>query len=345
MYNDRAIHSFKTALACVIGYLVLQFAPVSTQPWLVITIIVVMCAQINIGSVLQKSYMRFLGTLIGCLFAIVTLLLFNTEKFALVSCVCIATFLFSYLATSDKPYNEVGTLGAVTVAIILIGQNPTVSGAVVRSLEISCGILIAALVSQFIFPIHARAHLYRNQALSLRQLRDYYQLTLMHEPTPQSLIESEELEEKIITLFVKQRKLAKDASQEIIGRKFKIKKFKELLQCEKQILRCVILMHQTYEESPAAKNFLRNQLPMQEFNRSICDVLDQMAEQIDNNRGHLITEKIPEIKHIKSIAQTALEKLNAEDYLYASNFLFCAEMLAKGVENLIQLKAQKLLQN
>jgi uncharacterized membrane protein YgaE (UPF0421/DUF939 family) len=339
--TDRAIHSIKTAFACLLGFLILQFAPGSTQPWLIITVIVVMCAQINVGSVLQKSYMRFLGTAVGCILAIMTLFLFGTDKIALISCVCITTLFFSYLATSDKPFNETGTLGAVTVAIILMGQNPSILNAGIRSLEISCGILIAALVSQFIFPIHARAHLFSNQASSLRQLRDYYQFTLMTSLTPQTIPMSEEMEEKIITLFMKQRKLAKDAKQELIGRKFKIKKFQQLLQCERQMLRSIILMHQTYEHSEVAKDFLSNELPMQEFNKKFYTALTDIAEQIEKNKGHLTSAHVPEIIHIKAIAKTALKKLNTDDYLYVSNFLFCIEMLVKALQELVVLKTRK----
>src|SRR4051812_20245760 len=91
--TDRLIHSLKTALACILGYLLFEKLHFDNEQWVIITIIVVMCAQLNVGSVLQKSYMRFLGTLIGAVIATLTLVLFGKDETILIGCVILAAFL------------------------------------------------------------------------------------------------------------------------------------------------------------------------------------------------------------------------------------------------------------
>jgi uncharacterized membrane protein YccC len=161
---ERVIHSFKTTLACLIGFAIIKSTHVPFDQWLIVTIIVVMCAQINVGSVFQKSYIRFFGTLAGSLIATIALLVFHDQPWAAAVAVGFSAMLFSFIATMDSPWNDAGTLGVATTAIILMGQNPTIYLASVRTLEISLGILIAALISQFVLPIHARSHLRRTQA-------------------------------------------------------------------------------------------------------------------------------------------------------------------------------------
>ncbi len=341
--TDRAIHSFKTAFACLLGYLLLKLTQFGTQPWLVITVIVVMCAQINVGSVIQKSYMRFLGTLVGSVFAFITLLLFGTNEIAFISCICLSVLLFSYLATSDKPYSDAGTLGAVTTVMILIGQNPTLSTAGIRTLEISMGILIAALVSQFILPIHARVHLRRNQAMTLRKLKDYYQLTLMSGASAPEMAGAEDIEEKIINLLVKQRKLAKEASQELLGKHFNVNAFKKSLHCEKQMLRCVIFMRQFHKLSSTGEELLNHQLWLPQFNADACAALMIIADQIEKPTIPAVAINIPAICDIKKIVQTASQQLDERDYLYICNFICCAELFLKHLEDLVVHK--KLLVN
>src|SRR3989338_7149858 len=80
--TERFIHGLKTALACLMGFAITKSVHFPVDQWLIITIIVVMCAQLNVGSVIQKSYMRFLGTFTGSLLAALTLLFFGTNDLA-----------------------------------------------------------------------------------------------------------------------------------------------------------------------------------------------------------------------------------------------------------------------
>ena len=174
MDTERLTHGLKTAFACLIGFILMRaFHPYIDQ-WLIITIIVVMCAQLSVGSMMQKSYMRFLGTLSGSMIAALTLVIFGINELAFAIVITMGVLFFSIIATSDKNFSESGTLGAVTVVIILINPHPTLIVALTRFVEISLGIVLAALISQFVLPMHASKHLRENQAKTLRKLRTFY---------------------------------------------------------------------------------------------------------------------------------------------------------------------------
>src|SRR5215208_1762168 len=141
---ERIIHSIKATIACILAILLMYLVDLPRDPWIVITIIVVMCAQIYVGSVIQKSYFRFLGTLVGCLFATITLALLGATPLAAMLAIGSSIFIFSYIATSQEQLMYTGTLGAVTTAIIMLSIEPSYMIAAQRFLEISVGIFIAA---------------------------------------------------------------------------------------------------------------------------------------------------------------------------------------------------------
>ncbi len=85
-----------------------------------------MCAQPSVGSVLQKSYMRFLGTIAGSFLAISYFIFFGNDTIAENTLLLMGAFFFSYIATSIKATVTAGTFGAVTIVIVLVGSNVTV---------------------------------------------------------------------------------------------------------------------------------------------------------------------------------------------------------------------------
>lgn len=332
--GERVLHGFKTAFACLIGFVITKYVHSNFDQWLIITIVVVMCAQINVGSMMQKSYMRFVGTLTGSLIAAVALELFGANPIAIPLTLAFTVFLFSYIATGQTYYSDAGTLGAVTIVIILISKQPTFMIAASRFFEISLGILIAALVSQFIFPIHARHHLRILQANTLRQLRTYYIATFL---TNQTENESyEELDEAIAKSLFTQRKLATDAKREPLGT-FNGDHFKQLLHCEKEILRSISYMHHAYNMSPTSRTVFSSMNFLHDFHEKVCETLQQLALCIEKRKpakGLIIT---PPLHPIKSALINVDHSLPAYDITYANTFLFCAEILTLQLEKLITL--------
>lgn len=333
--NERIIHSIKTALACLIGFLVAKYIYVRADQWIVITTLVVMCAQINVGSMIQKSYLRFLGTLAGSAIALLTLFLFGSNFQVSMIAVVLSAILFSYIATSDKSYSESGTLGAVTVTIILLGQNPTISTGIERCIEISLGILIAAVVSQVIFPIRAINHLHRNQASTIRKLRTFYDTIFLDRHVMDDMDTLRNLDEEIAKSLILQRKLASQAKQEHMGKRFNREQFQQSLWIEREILRCIVFMHHAYHATANTKDILANNPVVRQFHQAISESLNKIAYYIEKERIETIL--IPNISSLISAINEISTALDQNEKMHLDGFLFCAEILVVRLNKLVEL--------
>lgn len=332
--TERLLHGFKTALACLIGFTITQTIKVNVNQWIIITILVVMCAQASVGSVVQKSYMRFLGTLSGSILSILILLLFGDDTWAIATTIVIAAIFFSYLATGPSKFNEAGTLGAATVVIILMGQNPSLLIAFERFIEISVGIFIAAIISQFVFPIHARRHLRLNQAKTIVQLKNFYLATLNADQTEKTIENYHELDEEIVASLLKQRKLATEAARELFGKKIGLKYFKNILESEKEILRSIVFMHAAFELSPNRKKLFSSIYTLNDFHNAVLTALQQIADSLQNVKINKILIALPSIKILKDSIHENLKNHSVEDAEYPHAYLFCAEILIEQIKTL-----------
>ncbi|MFZ0218654.1 MAG: FUSC family protein [Candidatus Aquirickettsiella sp.] len=243
--SDRVIHSLKTAIALLFGLLLSYLFKLPLQGrWVVITILVVMCAQSRVGAILQKSYMRFLGTVIGASVASLTLWLVYPNVVLTILILCLATAIFSYIADSPSSWSEAGPLGAVTLIIIVISQNPNFSTVISRFLEINLGIIIALLVSRFIWPLHSRTKLRYILIDTLQNLKVLAQKLEEYKPTNEVISEKSPavFENKILNNIGVQKKLFQEVMSESFGRSNLNQTFKNILDAEREILRCVTLM-------------------------------------------------------------------------------------------------------
>lgn len=334
---ERSLHSLKTALACLIGFALIRFTHFPLDQWLIVTIIVVMTAQISVGSMLQKSYLRFLGTLAGSVIAALTLKIVGNHFVPIAIIIVLSIIVFSYVATGPSNFREAGTLGAVTVVIILVGSHPTIWTALIRFLEISAGIVIAALVSQFVLPIHARTHLRRSQIETINQLREYYQnvLSLQENDSNEKMIQA--LEQPIIKSITKQRTLAELAKREPLGKKFNSEYFTQFLQCEIEILRSIDFMHYAYKHDKSTLNVLKNISSLHTFHIQIIAAM-QIIEEIIEHHDHNIQDfSIPSLILVKEEIHQSEKKLSDEKRITIHGFLFCTEILVEQLKKLMLL--------
>ncbi|HSW93633.1 MAG TPA: FUSC family protein [Gammaproteobacteria bacterium] len=332
--NERLIHSIKTALACLAGFLVTRTIHFQTMQWVVITTLVVMCAQINVGSVIQKSWMRFLGTLAGSLLAILTLEIAGDDPFIKMMVVLIAAMFFSFIATSTKSYNESGTLGAVTVTIILFGTNPDVQTGIERFLEISLGILIAAIVSQFILPIHAKTHLRKNQAMTIKKIRTFYLALFSSTPSPDNTDTLGNLDEEMVKSLILQRKLAGEARKEKWGNGFNMDDFKQSLWCEKEMIRSIIFMFYAWQKSSCLTIMQHNRELLDNFHEAISNTLETISVGILQNK--LFSDKL--LVNTDALKQSLNAPIPEKDgKMSVDAFLFCADILVERLDRMIHL--------
>jgi uncharacterized membrane protein YccC len=296
-----------------------------------------MCAQIHVGGMLKKSYMRFIGTLSGSLIALMTLHFFGENDIAVALAIAISAVLFSYIATGEKSYSEAGTLGVVTVVIILMSPNPTFIVAFERFIEITLGIIIAALVSQFVLPILARDNLRANQASTLRKLSVYYLAALTSSSSIETLNSYQVLDEDIAKSLVKQRKLAADSMPELFGEKFYLYDFKKLLFAEKEILRAISAMQYAYKSSVAMQKLFANTDVLKTFHHAVTHTLDKVANNIETHEVDKDSIHLPEIAALEYFIYAEVKKLQNEDAMYFYVFLFAAEQIVSQLTGILKL--------
>lgn len=332
---ERLIHSFKTAIACLIGILLTKIIGFPADQWVVVTIIVVMCAQIYVGSVMQKAYLRFLGTLLGCIIAMSAIVMLGDTSLSAAITISLASFVFSYFAVGQEMFSYSATLGAVTTAIIMMGHSPSLTLAAERFLEISVGLLIATLVSQFILPIHARNHLRRAQARTLEQIREYYSVAIMSDNT--AGINHHELDENIAKTIIKQRQLAKECGPEPLGLRFDSAQFMQTLYYEREILRATTFMHiaLTHIFHTQNKN-LTNSNTFNHFNQHILEALTILIKSLWAKADYKESVYFPDLTKLKNETSNIIPAAN-EDRIYIDGLIFSAEILTNSLEKLARL--------
>lgn len=213
--RERLIASFKTALACLIGIFIGDLWHLSMPQWVLITILVVMATSIRIGGTIKKSYLRFLGTVVGALLAAAALLLLGNHPTLIYVLLLMLLAIFAYLASSSTDISQFGLLGATTMIMILDSKTPTLKTAGDRILEIFLGIVIAVLITRFIFPSHAKKLLRSSIASTLKQFQALYELFITKaELTQELLAEQEKIENDMITHISKQNTLLQEAVNE-----------------------------------------------------------------------------------------------------------------------------------
>ena len=182
MISDHFTNAFKTALACLLGFLISHYLHFASSQWIIITILVVMTAQIHFGSALQKAYLRLLGTLIGAGIAAGILYFYPGNNIFIVDGAIIASaFFFSFFGGMSASLGQSMTLGSVTVPIILLSSHATLFMAYLRAGEIILGIFIALLVNALVFPIHAKHKFEKLLIKNMKALTEYYLAAVNHD--------------------------------------------------------------------------------------------------------------------------------------------------------------------
>jgi uncharacterized membrane protein YgaE (UPF0421/DUF939 family) len=338
--GDRVIHSLKTAIALLFGLLISYLFKLPLQGrWVLITILVVMCAQSRVGAILQKSYMRFIGTVIGASVASFTLWLIYPNVIFTILILCVATAIFSYIADSPSTWSEAGPLGAVTLIIIVISQNPNFYTIISRFLEINLGIIIALLVSRFIWPLHSRMQLRYILIDTLRNLQGLAQqlekFTLTNEDTSEKL--SEIFENKILNNIGVQKKLFKEVMSESFGRSNLGLSFKNTLDAEREIFRCITLMRNALMKFSDQNILIFNQHPEIQKIYQVAQILFLKSINILKNKEREIEiiENHPDWKEIKF--QLEFLKIKQSDQFAMDLFIFSADRLLIQLCTLIPL--------
>jgi uncharacterized membrane protein YgaE (UPF0421/DUF939 family) len=333
--SSKVIHSFKTALACLIGYVLVLTTKLPEAQWIVITILVVMSAQPSIGSLYIKAKMRFWGTVLGAITAAITVLLFHDNHVELAFALFVVTLFFAYIAATPGDINYIGTLGAVTVVIIILFPGATLATAGERFIEIVLGIIISFLVSRFVFPIRSHTFFLKNLINTLSYMHEYLDFCL--QPSSPAINERLfDMSEKMLTIFAQQRRLIHETGLEWGKlRKDKII-FKQAFSAERKIYRAINLMHYSFHADSESKRTIESLDGFTELKSELNQFLPQIAEKIKD--GAVQDIRIPEQKLAERMENDLKKTITQHQYPNVApvyTFLFALKFFLKELKILI----------
>lgn len=339
----RVIHSLKTALACLIGLGIEEYYGWPSGHWVPITIMVVMSAQKHFGAAVHKALMRFLGTIVGVLLSVLVLWFFGDNAIVVFCTIFFAAIIFAYIASSHGDISYAGTLGGVTMLVILTSKHVGMEVAFQRGFYITIGIIIALLVSRFVCPIHARDRFRYHVADTLRNLCRLYFLAIQLKNGFGKRLEdkSMELNVKIASDIANQPKLIHEA---VVGsRVFASKKpiFDEILNSEQSLNRLINLMHVNLREASVTIDVKKQLEAVAKLHKIIDSGLVYLADCFEGRKRPKSAFHFEGALTEVAYAVEKMPKLeDAHQMIVGHSFLFFMEQILKELENLQKLIAK-----
>lgn len=349
VYNEYAfVNSLKAILACCIGLLLSITLHLEQPQWMLISIVIVMASQYRLGGALKKGYARLLATSIGSGFASLILLLFAGHPIVVYCLLFIITAIFIYFANTTQENAYSFTLGAVTMVIILISNNPSPSNALERFYEILIGVVLAMLISRFVLPIHAEKVLYQNFANTMNLLNQVYRLFIREEKIF-SLLETPKinLEDKILQNLAAQPVLLKEACTEAASVRKKRGKYIIFLQLERRLLRSIYMLHYTLRKSLASFDIILNMPQFKQLHKEISLKIQDLSYSIANKKEILPHRDLLQFyQEIIQPLRSVLPSYTFEEKNKIHAFLFCFEhvitILSRMEKTLLEINPKQL---
>ncbi|WP_309396529.1 FUSC family protein [Cerasicoccus maritimus] len=153
MLSTRAKEAIKPAVAIVITYWIALSASWMNPHWAAMTVALV--ALPTVDETVKKGLERLLGTIPGCLVALVILVIAANERWLLVFLASSWIFVATYLKQVDKERAYFWQIAGVVSLIILASSTSSTAYfmvAMYRTLETGMGVLVYGLVTLFLWP-------------------------------------------------------------------------------------------------------------------------------------------------------------------------------------------------
>ncbi|WP_119343142.1 FUSC family protein [Facilibium subflavum] len=326
------INAFKASVASLIAYFIgLLLGTWLQEPrmytWIVITVLVIMSSQPNLGGALDKALMRMLGTIIGAAVSIISLLaLSNWHTLQILVCL-IFIFIGVYVATTSKKYTYVGVLGAITVGMILMAEHTTITFALYRSFEVLLGACIALLTNRYLLPIKASKRIieaYKNTVFCIQQLH-------------QKLFQKDAYENVLsdtFSLFSQQIALQKEIKLET---KRNLDCYKEITHLTRRLYRYVCVVYEYIHNYPQKHERFSHQPEFIQLHNLIDKALIDLANNFHNH--HL--KRTLSLDTIQTQLEAFKQTLNLESrFHHASTLIFSLETIITTIKGIDQAQKQ-----
>jgi uncharacterized membrane protein YccC len=174
-------HGMKNAIASVTGLLLALTIPGGYGPSLMMTV-ALLSASPNFGAMIQKSLLRFMGTLIGGALAIAFIVVVTPNLFSVGGLLLNAApilFLCGYLLCCGSRVSYAGLQMALTFGMVVLPTNVPSTNlwpATDRLIGVFAGAAIVGLVFNFIAPHRAMDDYRQGMAQLCRAIADYLRL-------------------------------------------------------------------------------------------------------------------------------------------------------------------------
>ena len=166
--RQKIIRTLRLSLTCIFLFLMTWYYQVPESAWSLITIFFVMYEYDTVGGVFTKSVLRFTGTTLSAVYGVI--IVYFCANNPLINIIALVPGLFFYayfFMGGDKTY--IGTIGAVTLTIVLLNYND-IDSAIVRVFNIIIGIAASMLMMRFFYPKYARNSILETQSNLIFQL-------------------------------------------------------------------------------------------------------------------------------------------------------------------------------
>ncbi len=168
--KGKIIRTWRLALTCVFLFLISWYYQIPESSWSLVTIWFVMYEYTTVGGVLNKSKLRFVGTVFSAVYGIIIIYFGGNDPLINIFALIVGLFFYTYwFMGNDKTYT--GTIGAVTLTIVLLNYNE-VDVAILRVFNVILGILASVFMIRFFYPQYARNLLIETQVIWFNQLAD-----------------------------------------------------------------------------------------------------------------------------------------------------------------------------
>jgi uncharacterized membrane protein YccC len=272
----------QTALAGVAASYFSQFLRLPEGYWAAITAVIVM--QANLGAALKQSWIRIAATAIGVVVAIPLIILLGKNLLAFGLAVLLTVIICSILHLDDGL-----RIAAATVAIIILipraGRpwNPAID----RFLEVSFGIVMAILVTNFVWPASAQGKLRKELASCYLQLRSLF-VALMQRYEGDSRTDVDQLRSELNAMQRSRQDLQDQVRYEKFFRSGIPPPLAKLIQYQERIARAIDALDVATKDSQGYQLALQMNPEMDELRAGIDSALVEISEKLSNER--VVTE-------------------------------------------------------
>lgn len=152
--NPQFLRSARLVIAAIVGILITKLSSIQHSVWIVISIIVVLYDQSTVGGTIQKGIFRASATILSAIISIFTIYVFHNNLLINEIVSVIGIFLYGYFFMGTKK-SYIGSIGGVTLAILLLSSIGDANAAISRATTIVIGVILAALTMIFFFPQYA----------------------------------------------------------------------------------------------------------------------------------------------------------------------------------------------